>query len=139
MIIDDASPSSLPTGGGLDRFRTGLYSCFTRRADALFDLTDAVSCSTSSVSDLARLSLETEHQRGHGGLYDGLNAGVIDTGRLRCLACSAALPKVPGPDGRERIVLGVDVSNWLRPDAATSPARPGRSATPTPAVPGRRR
>jgi hypothetical protein len=30
---------------------------------------------------------------------------------------------VVGPDGRERIVLAVDVSNWLRPDAATSPDR----------------
>ncbi|MEZ5086398.1 MAG: hypothetical protein R2722_09135 [Tessaracoccus sp.] len=32
------------------------------------------------------------------------------------------LPRLPGPDGRDRIVLAVDVSNWLRPDAATSPS-----------------
>ncbi|MEZ5087459.1 MAG: transposase [Tessaracoccus sp.] len=33
------------------------------------------------------------------------------------------MPRLPGPDGRDRIVLAVDVSNWLRPDATTSPER----------------
>ena len=125
MIVDDVTPSP-PVGdaaGFLDRFRTGLYSCLTRRGDALFELADAVACAPAAVTDLARLSLEAEHQRGHGALYDGLNAGGIDTGRLRCLVCAGPLPKVSGPDGRARIVLAVDVSNWLRPDAATSPDR----------------
>lgn len=115
MIIDDGSPSSLPTGGCLDRLRTALYSCLTRRGDALFELMDAVSCASAPVTALARLSLEIEHQRGHGGLYDALNAGEIDTGRPLCSQpCATPLPKVTGPDGRERIVLAVDVSNWLR-------------------------
>lgn len=107
----------------LSSFRRGFYDCLSARADALFELTDAVACAGAPVTDLARLSLEVEHRRGHGALYDGLNCGAVDTGRLRALVCAGPLPKVVGPDGRERIVLAVDVSNWLRPDAATSPAR----------------
>ncbi|GGG67647.1 hypothetical protein GCM10011374_34950 [Kocuria dechangensis] len=107
----------------LSSFRRGFYDCLNARADALFELTDALGCAGAPVTDLARLSLEIEHHRGHGALYDGLNCGAVDTGRLRSLVCAGPLPKVLGPDGRERIVLAVDVSNWLRPDAATSPER----------------
>lgn len=107
----------------LSGFRRGFYECLTGRADALFELADAIGCSVSLVTDLARLSLQVEHRRGHGALYDGLNCGLMDTGRLRAQVCAGPLPKVLGPDGRERIVLAVDVSHWLRPDAATSPAR----------------
>lgn len=125
MIINDEMPSAPPADSltDLNCFRRGLYSCLTRRGDTLFDLVDAVACAPSPVTDLARLSLEIEHQRGHGGLYDGLNAGVINTRRLRQLTCATPLPKIIGPDGCERIVLAVDVSNWLRPDATTSPDR----------------
>lgn len=125
MIVDDVRPSPLPgdAAGCLDRFRTGLYSCLSRRGDALFELVDAVACAPGPVTDLARLCLEDEHQRGHGALYDGLNSGAVDAGRLRCLACSGPLPRIAGPDGRGRLVLAVDVSNWLRPDAAISPER----------------
>lgn len=125
MIINDGVPPAPPTDSwtDLNSFRRGLYSCLTRRRDTLFELVDAVTCAPSPVTDLARLSLEVEHHRGHGGLYDGLNAGAINTGRLRHLTCTGPLPKIIGPDGHERIVLAVDVSNWLRPDAATSPER----------------
>ena len=68
---------------------------------------------------LAELSLEPEHRRGHGALYDALNCGRVDIARLRwALAC---LPLPAWDDGRIR--LAADVSNWLRPDAATSPGR----------------
>ncbi|WP_427016775.1 NF041680 family putative transposase [Pseudarthrobacter sp. P1] len=125
MIIKDTAPSPLLDGSSryLDRFRTGLYSCLTRRSEALFELTDAVACTGSPVNDLAHLSLEAEHPRGHGALYDALNSGVIDAGGLRSLTCTGTLPRILGPDGRGRLVLAVDVSNWLRPDAATSAER----------------
>lgn len=125
VIIKDTAPSPLPEGSSwcLDQFRTGLYSCLTRRGDALFELTDAVACATSPVADLARLSLEVEHRRGYGALYDAIGAGQIDTGRLQQLIFRGPVPKVSCPAGKERIVLAVDVSNWLRPDAATSPER----------------
>src|SRR5215467_14268638 len=100
-------------------FRRELYRCFTMRADALFDLCDAVLCAEGPVRTLVGLSLVPEHRRGHGGLYDALNAGRVDVTRLRWSL--AALPLPGWPDGRIR--LAVDVSNWLRPDAETSPGR----------------
>jgi len=100
-------------------FRRELYRCFTVRADALFDLCDAVLCAEGPVRTLVGLSLVPEHRRGHGGLYDALNAGRVDVTRLRWSL--AALPLPGWPDGRIR--LAVDVSNWLRPDAETSPGR----------------
>ncbi len=103
----------------LAAFRQELYRCFARRADALFELADAVLCADGPVCTLVGLSLVPEHQRGHGALYDAVNAGRIDIGRLRWSL--AALPLPRWPDGRIR--LGVDVSNWLRPDAETSPER----------------
>ena len=63
------------------------------------------------------LALAPEHRRGHGALYDGINHGRIEVARLR-----RALAGLPLPRARDgRIVLGVDVSPWLRPDAPTSP------------------
>jgi DDE superfamily endonuclease len=100
-------------------FREQLYRCLTARADALFCLGDAVLCAGGRVSDLARLSLVPECGRGHGGVYDGVNAGRVDFARLRVTL--AGLPLPAWPDGRIR--LAVDVSAWLRPDAATSPER----------------
>src|SRR5699024_12102033 len=43
--------------------------------------------------------------------------------RLREVIAQGPIPKVTTPDDRTRIVLAVDMSNWLRPDAATSPDR----------------
>ncbi len=102
----------------LCRFRGDLYSCLDRRADALFELTDAVLCAAGPVRSPAELSLEPEHRRGHGGLYDGLNAGRVEIARVRRALDGLPLPRVGGG-----IVLGVDVTPWLRPDAATSPDR----------------
>src|SRR3974377_2329666 len=74
-------------------FRGELYRCLTRRGDALFGLADAVLCGPGRVSDLARLSLAPESGRGHGGVYDGVNAGRMDVGRLRGSLAGGALPR----------------------------------------------
>lgn len=58
--------------GDLDRFRRVFYDCLTARADALFDLTDAVLCADGPVRSLVELSLVGEHRRGHGALYGRL-------------------------------------------------------------------
>ncbi len=100
-------------------FRSEFYRCLTRRGDALFGLADAVLCEDRAVTDLARLSLVAECGRGHGGVYDGLNAGRAEFARLTMAV--AGLPLPAWADGRIR--LAVDVSNWLRPDAAASPGR----------------
>jgi DDE superfamily endonuclease len=105
--------------GDLTWFRGELYRCLARRADALFELADAVLCRPERVHMLAELSLEPECRRGHGGVYDAVNAGQLQVARLR--RALAAQPLPAWPDGRIR--LAVDVSNWLRPDAEASPGR----------------
>jgi hypothetical protein len=105
--------------GLLAAFRSELYRCFATYRDALFELGDAVLCAAGPVRVLAELSLEPEHRRGHGALYGAVNCGQVQIGRLR--RALAGLPLPAWPDGRIR--LAVDVSNWLRPDAATSPGR----------------
>jgi hypothetical protein len=123
--------------GVLAGFRRELYWSLTRRADALFEVADAVLCAPGRVSDLARLSLVPGFRRGHGAVYDALNAGHVGIARLR--RALAGLPLPAWPDGRIR--LAVDVSSWLRPDAGTSPGRllchvPGRGKDAGQVVPG---
>ena len=56
--------------GDLQAFRARFYDCLPARADALFELTDAVLCSPGPVTTLVDLSLCPEHRRGHGALYE---------------------------------------------------------------------
>ncbi|GIG53243.1 NF041680 family putative transposase [Dactylosporangium siamense] len=123
--------------GELGRFRREFYRCLTGRADALFELTDALLCTDGPVKTLVDLTLAPEHRRGHGAMYDGLNAGGIDVQRLRTAV--AGLPLSRSREGR--LMLAVDVSPWLRPDAATSPDRlfchvHGRSRNQDQQIPG---
>jgi len=105
--------------GELSRFRREFYTSLTARADALFELTDAVLCVDGPVTSLVELTLVAEHRRGHGAMYDAINHGLVEPDRLRRTLASLPLPKT----GDGRIVLAVDVSPWLRPDAPTSPER----------------
>lgn len=103
----------------LGRLRCEFYMCLSARADVVFELTDAVLCAGEPVRALAWLSLTGEHRRGHGALYDGLNYGRIEFDSLRRSLTTLTLPR----DIDGRIVLAIDVSPWLRPDAPTSPQR----------------
>jgi hypothetical protein len=103
----------------LSRFRAELHASMTGRADTLFELTDSLLCSDGPVRTLVDLALAPEHRRGHGALYGALNRGRLDVSRLRRSLAGVLLPKAA--DGR--LVLAVDVSPWLRPDAAASPDR----------------
>lgn len=96
-------------------FRAELYACLTARGDAWFELCDALLCTDGPVRTLVDLALAPEHRRGHGALYGGLNQGQIDVARLRRALAGVPLPRAA--DGR--LVLAVDVSPWLRPDADT--------------------
>lgn len=97
-------------------FRSGLYSCFTRWTDALFELTDALLCASGPISSVPSLSLEPEFTRSHGSLYKSLANGRIDEDRLRRLLVESAPKDWP-------LVFAVDASTWVRSDAETSPQR----------------
>src|SRR4051794_7969654 len=88
----------------LSRFRVEFYDSLYARSDTLFELTDAVLCADGPVRTLVELSLEAEHQRGHGALYAALDRGWIESARVR--RALAALPLPRAADGR--IVLAVD-------------------------------
>jgi len=96
-------------------FRTGLYVCLDRRADALFELGDAILTAGPQPS-LAHLSLAAPHRRGWGSLYAALQHGRLDEERLRALLARCA------PDAGQP-VYAVDVSVWPRCEAETSAER----------------
>src|SRR3712207_463595 len=62
----------------LRNFRGSIYRCLGRRADELFELTDALLCVEGPVRSLVGLCLAPEHRRGHGALYDAVNCGAVD-------------------------------------------------------------
>jgi hypothetical protein len=103
----------------LAEFRQEVYDCLTRRADALFELCDALLCAPGPVTSLPELSLAAVHRRGHGALYDALACGRIDLARLRTALAGLPLPR----DSQGRLRLAVDVTPWPRPDAECSPER----------------
>lgn len=106
-------------GGDLSWFRREFHQCLSRRADALFELCDAVLCADGPVRSVAELSLVGEHRRGHGSGYAALARGEVDIQRLR-IALSA-VTSLRAADGR--LVLAIDITSWLRPEAHTSPQR----------------
>src|SRR5438045_4880660 len=75
-------------------FRSALYACFERRADALFELTDAL-LTADPVPAPVHLSLAPAHRRGWGSLYAALAHGTINTTALRAL-----LARHPLTDGQ---------------------------------------
>jgi hypothetical protein len=110
---------------------------FHPAADALFEVIDALLCADGPVRSLVRLSLVAEHRRGHGGLYDAVNHGRVDIDRLRQSVVGLDLPR----DGRGGLLLAVDVSPWLRPDAACAADRAfchvhGRGRSAAQMIPG---
>ena len=105
--------------GELSGFRQEFYRCLPARADALFELVEAVLCADGPVRSLVELSLAPEHRRGHGASTTGSTAAGSRWG-----GCGPPWPGVPLPRAADgRLVLAVDVSPWLRPDAPTSAER----------------
>ncbi len=118
MSLSVAEPAGTALGL-LSRFRIEFYESLYARADVLFELTDAVLCVDGPVKTLVELCLAVEHRRGHAALYAALDRGWCEPARLRRALAGLPLPRAAGG----RIVLAVDVSNWLRPDAPTSDDR----------------
>jgi DDE superfamily endonuclease len=120
----------------LRAFRNSLYRCFDRRADALFELTDAL-LTAGTVPSPVHLSLASAHRRGWGSLYAALSRGRIEEGLLRELLARHASTG----DASYAPVYAVDVSVWSRCDAEASPGRgyyyhPSRHSSGQPIVAG---
>lgn len=101
---------------GLSRFRDRFYDCLDTRADALFELADAVICTDGPVTSLVELSLAPVFRRGHGALYDALTDGAIDEERLRDLLVDQLPADAP-------LMFGIDSTTYPRPNAECSPDR----------------
>jgi hypothetical protein len=118
LTISSASPAlsgplQIPQ---LVTFREGWYACLGRRADALFELTDAVLCADGPVASFPHLSLEPEFHRGWGSGYAALAKGQVDMEAMRDLLVAHRPPDWP-------MVFAVDASTMERCDAETSPDR----------------
>ena len=115
-------------------FRSAWYRCLGRRADALFELADAVLCADGPVTSFPRLSLEPVLRRGHGSAYASLAEGRVDVEALRDVLAAGR------PSGWP-LVFAVDGTSWPRCDAETSPERgfyyhPSRHSAGKPIVAG---
>src|SRR2546429_6218810 len=102
--VTPAVPDPAQVTGAVDRymalreFRARLYGCLTARADALFELCDAILCADHAVTSLAELALVPAFRRGHGALYDALAAGQVDEEAVAALL-AGTLPQLV--DGEE--------------------------------------
>ena len=117
----------------LHEFRDDFHACLYRRADALFELTDAL-LTAGTVPSPVHLSGEPVHRRGWGSLYAALTYGRLDETGLRAL-----LPGYPLDDAQR--IYAVDCSAWARCDAEASPERgfyyhPSRHSAGQPIVAG---
>jgi hypothetical protein len=118
-------------------FRDRFYACLGRRADALFELCDAI-LTAGRVPSPPHLSLLPVHRRGWGRLYAALCKGGVDEEGVRnLLACC--------PLGHHRAnhtpVYAVDLSVWPCCDTESSPVRgfyyhPSRHSAGQPIVAG---
>src|ERR671930_495542 len=99
-------------------FRAAVYGAFGRRADALFELVDALA-SAGAVASPVHLSLEPVHRRGWGSFYAALSEGAIPTEAVEALLARYPLAEAAGGP----LLYGVDTSVWPRCDAETSPER----------------
>lgn len=120
----------------LAAYRQGLYGTFTRAADALFEVGDALLTAPQPHAFIA-LSQVPGFRRGWPSLYAAFRDGQVDRAALRRLFARHA----PAPASGARLVLGVDTSPIHRPEAATFADRtlvyaPNLPAGVAPTLPG---
>jgi hypothetical protein len=103
----------------LEVYRHNLYhGCFNRAADALFDLADALLTDPLAHS-FVELSQAASFRRAWSSLYEALQDGLIDRDALRRLFVDLLPQRMVGT----RLLLGLDTSAILRPEADTSKDR----------------
>jgi DDE superfamily endonuclease len=109
------TPMNLNT---LNDFRHGVYGCFGKARDALFNLVDALA-SEASARSFPELSFSPFFERTWASLYEALEDGRIDAERLR----EVFLAFAPLPEPGQVVFLGIDTSNLYRPEAETAADR----------------
>lgn len=77
-----ATDSKVISGGSDDpaasrAYRGSFYACLSRRADALFELADAI-LTGGGVHSPSHLSLVPIHRRGWGSLYAAMGKGTLN-------------------------------------------------------------
>jgi DDE superfamily endonuclease len=102
----------------LNEFRQGVYGCFWRAGDALFNTVDALS-SEPTAHSLPELSLSPFFPRKWGSLYEAFEDGQIDAQRLREVFVRFAPLEGMG----QHVFLGIDTSNLYRRQAKTAAER----------------
>lgn len=117
-------------------FRQGLYATFTRAADALFEVGDAL-LTAAQPRSFVELSQAASCQRRWPSLYAALADGRVDRDALRRLFAAHLPPPAPGA----RLVLALDTSPIHRPEADTLADRslvyaPNTPAGASPVLPG---
>ena len=120
----------------LATFRQDLYATFTRAADALFEVADAL-LSASQPRSFVELSQAPGVQRRWPSLYAALADGRVERAALRRLFARY----LPRPAAAARLVLALDTSPIHRPAARTLADRtlvyaPNLPAGVTPVLPG---
>jgi hypothetical protein len=115
--LESEASGSVDPGERLRAVRERLFASFGRRADALFELTDAI-LTSGPIPSLPHLSLAAAHRRSWCNLYAALGKGRTDEEALKRLLSY----QHPNGGGRTR-VYAVDVSPWPRCDAESSPGR----------------
>lgn len=97
--------------GRLEGFRRGLYGCFGRWRDTLFELAEALAGADRPVRSVAELMFEPACRRGWASLYQALEHGVIDyraAGKL-------LVGQVAAPAAGQVPMFAVDQSKYPRP------------------------
>lgn len=97
----------------LSAFRAELRACLSRRGDALFELADAMLCTSGPVRSPVELSLEPEFNRQHSSVYDALHHGRVAVDRLR----RALVARTAAARQGEPLMFAIDTTPLARPDA----------------------
>jgi hypothetical protein len=101
----------------LMQVRHQTWQSFSRAADALFELADALSCESAARS-LPELSLSPRFRRKWPSIYAALEDGQIQSQRWSQVWTEALLREHQGP-----VWISIDATSIARPEADTSPDR----------------
>lgn len=101
----------------LRSLQTSIHGCMRRRADALFELTDAI-LTAGSVPSPPHLSLALIHRRSWSSLYAALAKGRIDERDIRDLLAHHPLSDGGSPGSP---IYAIDVSPRAKCNSEASP------------------